>query len=148
MPAQKGSIRLLQRQPLNNFKERIVEKLFKFLIGFICVVMAITWLRIMIAPMGVAERLAMNPDVPYGLNSIRSFIGAYVFCAAVFSFLTLKTQDKKWLLVPLCLFISSVIGRTSGLVLDGFHQQSLVGIVMEIVLITITLATYRKLPSK
>jgi hypothetical protein len=82
------------------------------------------------------------------INSIRSFIGAYVLCAGVFSFLALKTGDKKWLLVLLCLFIGSAVGRTSGLVLDGFHPQSVVGIVMEVVLITITFAAYRKLPSK
>ena len=125
-----------------------MEKSFKFIIGFICVLMAITWLRILIAPMGVAERLAMNPEVPFGLNKIRSFIGTYVLCAGVFSFLTLKTQDNKWLLVPLCLFIGSVIGRTSGLVLDGFHQQNVGGIVLELILIAITMAAYRKLPSK
>lgn len=125
-----------------------MEKFFKFLIGFISVVVAISWLRIMIAPMEVAERLAMNPDVPFGLNNMRSFVGGYVLCVAVFTFLSLKIQDKKWLLVPLCLFIGSVIGRTSGLVLDGFHQQNVVGIILEIVLITITFAAYRKLPSK
>jgi hypothetical protein len=102
----------------------------------------------MITPMGVAERLAMNPDVPFGLSNKRSFIGGYVLSIAVFSFLALKTQDKKWLMAPLCLFIGSVIGRTSGLVLDGFHQQNVGGIVMEIFLITIITTAYRKLPSK
>jgi hypothetical protein len=75
-------------------------------------------------------------------------MGAYVLCVGVFSFFTLKTGDKKWLLVPLCLFVGSIIGRTSGLVLDGFHQQNVGGIVMEIILIAITAAAYRKLPSK
>jgi hypothetical protein len=71
----------------------------------------------------------------------------YVLCAAVFSFFTLKTGDKKWLLVLLCLFVGSAIGRTCGLVLDGFHQQAVGGIVLEIFLIAMTLGAYRKLPS-
>jgi hypothetical protein len=125
-----------------------MEKFFKFFAGFICAVTVIMWLRIMITPMGVAERLAMNPSIPFGLSNIRSFVGAYVLCLAVFSFYTLKTEDKKWLLVLLCLFVGSAIGRTCGLVLDGFHQQIVGGIVLEILLIGITLAAYRKLPSK
>ena len=124
-----------------------MEKILKLLIGLICVVMTIAWLRIMIAPMGLAERLAMNPDVPWGLNSIRSFIGAYVLCAAVFSFLALRKAEKQWLLVPLCLFVGSAIGRTSGLVIDGFHQSIVGSIILEIVLIAVTIAAYRKLPS-
>ena len=124
-----------------------MEKILKLLVGLISLVMTIAWLRIMIAPMGLAERLAMNPDVPLGLNSIRSFIGAYVLCAAVFSFLALKKAEKQWLLVPLCLFSGSAIGRTSGLVMDGFHQSIVGSIVLEVVLIAITIAAYRKLPS-
>jgi hypothetical protein len=125
-----------------------MEKVFKVFIGFICGVTTLAWLRIMISPMAVAERLAMNPDVPFGLSNIRSFVGVYVLCGAVFSFFTLKTGDKKWLLVLLCLFVGSAIGRTCGLVLDGFHQQAVGGIVLEVFLIAMTLAAYRRLPSK
>ena len=124
-----------------------MEKILKLLIGLISVVMTIAWLRIMIAPMGLAERLAMKPDVPLGLNSIRSFVGGYVLCAAVFSFLALRKAEKQWLLVPLCLFVGSAIGRTSGLVIDGFHQTIVGSIILEIVLIAVTIAAYRKLPS-
>ncbi len=125
-----------------------MERFFKFFIASICVVTTIAWLRIMIAPMGVADTLAMNPDIPFGLNNIRSFVGAYLLCAAVFTFFALKTGDKQWLLVPLCLFVGSAVGRTCGLVMDGFHKQIVGGIVVEIVLITTTIAAYRKLPSK
>ena len=125
-----------------------MEKVFEVFIGFICGVMTLAWLRIMITPMAVAERLAMNPDVPFGLSNIRSFVGVYVLCGAVFSFFTLRTGDKKWLLVLLCLFVGSAIGRTCGLVLDGFPPRIVGSIVVEIVLITITIAAYRKLPSK
>ena len=124
-----------------------MEKFYKVFFGFVCAVTAIIWVRIMITPMRVAERLAMNPDIPFGLSNIRSFVGAYVLCLAVFSFFTLKTGDKKWLLVLLCLFVGSAIGRTCGLVLDGFHQQAVGGIVLEIFLIAMTLGAYRKLPS-
>ena len=124
-----------------------MEKVFKVFIGFLCGLMTLAWLRILTSPMAVAERLALNPEVPFGLSNIRSFVGVYVLCVAVFSFLTLKTGDKKWLLVLLCLFVGSAIGRTCGLVLDGFHQQAVGGIVLEIFLIAMTLAAYRKLPS-
>ena len=124
-----------------------MEKILKLLVGLISLVMTIAWLRIMIDPMGLAERLAMNPDVPLGLNSIRSFVGAYVLCVAVFSFLALRKAEKQWLLVPLCLFVGSAIGRTSGLVMDGFHESIVGSIVLEVVLIAITIAAYRKLPS-
>ena len=125
-----------------------MEKFFKFIIGFICAVMAIIWLRMMIDPMGVAERLAMNPDSPLGLNNIRAFFGIYLGCAAVFLFLTLKKGEKQWLLVPICLEVFSVIGRTSGLVLDGFHQKIVLYIISEIILIILLFGAYRKLPSK
>jgi hypothetical protein len=125
-----------------------MEKFFKIAIGFICVVMAIAWLRIMIVPQGIAESLAMNPDGPWGLNSIRSFIGAYVLCVGVFIFLTLKKGEKQWLLVPLCLLAGSVIGRISGLVMDGFDQRIVGGIILEIILISILFGAYRKLPTK
>jgi hypothetical protein len=124
-----------------------VEKILKLLVGLISLVMTIAWLRIMIAPMGLAERLAMNPDVPLGLNSIRSFIGAYVLCAAVFSFLALRKAERQWLLVPLCLFVGSAIGRTTGLVIDGFHPTIVGSIILEIVLMAVTIAAYRKFPS-
>ena len=123
-----------------------MEKILKLLIGLISVIMTIAWLRIMIAPMGLAERLAMKPDVPLGLNSIRSFVGGYVLCAAVFSFLALRKAEKQWLLVPLCLFVGSAIGRTSGLVIDVFHHTIVGSIILEIVLIAVTIAAYRKLP--
>ena len=124
-----------------------MEKILKLLVGLISLVMTIAWLRIMIAPMGLAENLAMKPDVPWGLNSVRSFVGAYVLCAAVFSFLALRKAEKQWLLVPLCLFVGSAIGRTSGLVIDGFHQTIIGSIILEIVLIAVTIAAYRTLPS-
>jgi hypothetical protein len=124
-----------------------VEKTLKLLIGLISLVMTIAWLRIMIAPMGLAERLAMNPDVPLGLNSVRSFVGGYVLCAAVFSFLALGKAEKQWLLVPLCLFVGSAIGRTTGLVIDGFHPNIVGSIILEIVLIAVTIAAFRKFPS-
>jgi hypothetical protein len=110
--------------------------------------MTLAWLRILTSPMAVAERLALNPEVPFGLSNIRSFVGVYVLCVAVFGFLTLKTGDKKWLLVLLCMFAGSAIGRTCGLVLDGFHQQAVGGIAAEIFLIAMTFGAYRKLPSK
>ena len=124
-----------------------MEKILKLLVGLISLVMTIAWLRIMIAPMGLAERLAMNPDVPLGLNSIRSFVGAYVLCAAVFSFLALRKAERQWLLVPLCLFVGSAIGRTTGLVIDGFHPTIVGSIILEIVLMAVTIAAYRKFPS-
>jgi hypothetical protein len=125
-----------------------VDKFFKITIGVIGVLMAIIWLRMMIAPMGIAERMAMNPEVPLGLNNIRAFFGLYIGSLAVFLFLTLKKGDKQWLLVPICLEVFSVIGRTGGLIMDGFHEKIVLYIIIEIVLAIFLFAAYRKLPSK
>jgi len=125
-----------------------MEKFFKIAIGVIGVLMAIIWLRMMIAPMGIAERMAMNPEVPLGLNNIRAFFGLYIGSLAVFLFLTLKKGDKQWLLVPICLEVFSVIGRTGGLIMDGFHEKIVLYIFIEIVLTIFLFAAYRKLPSK
>jgi hypothetical protein len=125
-----------------------MEKFLKIAIGLICVVTAIVWLRIMIGPMGVAERLAMNPEVPVGLSSIRSFIGAYCFCFSAFIFLALKNGDKKWLLVPLCLLVGTVFGRSLTMVMDGFHMRIVSFIFMEGVLFAAILGAYLKLPPK
>ncbi len=125
-----------------------MEKFFKFFIGFICAVTTIVWLRIMIAPVGFAEGIAVIPEVPFGLNNIRSMAGGFVGGIAIFSFLTLKTGDKQWLLGLLCFLAAALIGRTCGLIMDGFHQKIVGGMVVEIVLITLTFAAYRKLPDK
>jgi len=125
-----------------------VEKFFKFFIGFICAVTTIVWLRIMIAPMGFAEGIAVTPEIPFGLNNIRSMVGGFVGGIVVFSFLTLKTGDKQWLLGLLCLLVVTLMGRTCGLIMDGFHQKIVGSMVVEIVLITLTFTAYRKLPGK
>jgi hypothetical protein len=45
------------------------------------------------------------------------------------------------------LFVGSAIGRTTGLVIDGFHPTIVGSIILEIFLIAVTIAAYRKLPS-
>ncbi len=102
----------------------------------------------MIAPKGFAEGIAVTPEVPFGLNNLRSIAGGSLGAIAVFSFLTLKTGDKQWLLVPLTFLAGALIGRTCGLIMDGFHQKIVGSMVVEIVLIALTFAAYRKLPDK
>jgi hypothetical protein len=124
-----------------------VEKVAKIIIGFIGVAMLIAWLRIIITPMGMAERLAWGVDSAWGLSSIRSFVGGFVLCIAVFCFLTLKSGNRQWVLVPLCLLASSTFSRSISLVMNGFHSESAVFAVVELVLTLITFAAYRKLPT-
>ena len=124
-----------------------MDKVFKIIIGLLCAVMFIAWLRIIITPMGMAERLSWGVDSAWGLSSIRAFVGGFVLCIAVFCFLTLKTGNRQWMLVPTFLFASSTFSRTISLVLNGFHRESVVFAVVELVLTLITFAVYRKLPT-
>lgn len=125
-----------------------MDKILKALVGLLAVLMALGWLQVTFNPMRVLENFELQPVGPLGSSAIRSFVGAYTLTVVVFCFLAIFKSEKRWLLVPTCLYAGSAINRSMGMLLEGFDPGIIRAVVVELVFIAVLATAYRKLPAE
>ena len=112
----------------------------KIVVALIALLFLLLWLRWMAEPAAMATQWALAATDVAGTNNLRGDIGGLFLSAAVFCGLWLWRGNAAWLRAAAVAMCCVIVGRVTGLVVDGFNQASLVSAVLEAIFVTVFLA--------
>ena len=101
--------------------------------------------KTMLAPRSMVELLAIQPEGPAGLNTMRGFLGGLFIGSAVLLIAGLATGNTIFFLAVATNMSIVVLGRFLGIVVDGYDKRITVPLVAEIVMVTIFVGAYSQL---
>jgi len=111
----------------------------KVLVGLVCVLLGVLGLQWMFMPLPTATTLGIVLTTPEALNTARGDLGGMFIAGAVLGMLGMRTGDGRWLQAVATVIAFVAIGRTVGLMNDGFATMSVVSIAIEIAMVAILL---------
>lgn len=76
-------------------------------------------LTIMLNPSAMVGRLAVDPQGAAGLSTLRAGHGAFLASIGVMIALGLRTKETLWFLASALLISLALVGRFTGLIVDG-----------------------------
>jgi len=112
----------------------------KVLVALISLLFVVLWLRWMLQPEVMAGEWALAATGPAGINNLRGDIGGLFLTAAVFCGLWLARGNAAWLRAAAVAMCCVIVGRITGLLVEGFNQASLVAAVLEAIFVAVFLA--------
>ncbi len=112
----------------------------KIVVALITLFFLLLWLRWMVEPHAMAAQWALSATGPAGVNNLRGDIGGLFLTAAVFCGLWLVRGNAAWLRAAAVAMCCVIVGRITGLLVEGFNQASLVAAVLEAIFVTVFLA--------
>ena len=112
----------------------------KVLVALISLLFVVLWLRWMLQPEVMAGEWALAATGPAGINNLRGDIGGLFLTAAVFCGLWLVRGNAAWLRAAAVAMCCVIVGRITGLLVEGFNQASLVAAVLEAIFVAVFLA--------
>ena len=112
----------------------------KIVVALIALLFLLLWVRWMAEPAVMAAQWALTATDIAGTNNLRGDIGGLFLSAAVFCGLWLWRGNAAWLRAAAVAMCCVIVGRVTGLVVDGFNQASLVSAVLEAIFVTVFLA--------
>ncbi len=115
----------------------------KILVGLIATLFTVLWLRWMLQPEAMAAEWALSPTGPAGMNNLRGDVGGLFLTSAVFCWLWLLRGNVLWLRAATVGMACVLLGRITGLLVDGVNQASVVSAVTEAVFIGVFLIAAR-----
>ena len=120
-----------------------MKTVLKTMVGLIALLFTVLWLRWMVEPEVMATQWALTATGPAGLNNLRGDIGGLFLMSAVFCGIYLLRGNAMWLRAAATGMACVIVGRITGLMIDGFNQAALVSAILEVIFITVFLATAR-----
>lgn len=120
-----------------------MPKVFKALVAIIGLLMAVVWVQGTISPDTIAQQFSVQPVGIIGLNTFRADMLGFFLTAACFCFAFVINGNPQWLLAAMIGMLAAALGRGIGLLADGFAQESLGGMILELVFAAIFFAAYR-----
>jgi hypothetical protein len=112
----------------------------KIVVALITLFFLLLWLRWMVEPSAMAAQWALSATGPAGINNLRGDIGGLFLTAAVFCGLWLVRGNAAWLRAAAVAMCCVIVGRITGLLVEGFNQASLVAAVLEAIFVAVFLA--------
>ena len=112
----------------------------KIVVALITLFFLLLWLRWMVEPNAMAAQWALSATGPAGINNLRGDIGGLFLTAAVFCSLWLVRGNAAWLHAAAVAMCCVIVGRITGLLVEGFNQASLVAAVLEAIFVAVFLA--------
>lgn len=112
----------------------------KIVVALIALLFLLLWLRWMAEPTVMAAQWALTATDIAGINNLRGDIGGLFLSAAVFCGLWLWRGNAAWLRAAAVAMCCVIVGRLTGLVVDGFNQASMVSAVLEAIFIAVFMA--------
>ncbi len=112
----------------------------KIVVALITLFFLVLWLRWMVEPNAMAAQWALSATGPAGINNLRGDIGGLFLTAAVFCSLWLVRGNAAWLHAAAVAMCCVIVGRITGLLVEGFNQASLVAAVLEAIFVAVFLA--------
>lgn len=123
----------------------MMETVLQGLVGLSCLFLAGLGTRTMFTPRKSFEILAVEPETPAGLNTVRGFLGGLFIGSSVVLATGLITGNTTFILAVAMTMSVVVAGRLLGIALDGFDKKVVVPLVAEIVMVTVFIAAYTNL---
>ena len=124
-----------------------MRRVLKILVGVIGVLLALIGLQWMFTPGSMAEQFGLALAGLPGSSTARADLGGlFVGCGAM-CFLGLRPGGGPWLHAVAVVMVGIALGRTVGLVVDGFHVRLLAFTVLELALAGVLVAAAREAPA-
>ena len=89
--------------------------------------------------------LAVKPEGPAGLNTIRGFLGGLFIGSSIVLATGLITGKFTFFLAVAMTMSVVVVGRWVGIAVDGFDKKVVVPLVAEMIMVTIFIGAYTQL---
>ena len=122
-----------------------MDAVIQGLVGLSCLFLAGLGARTMFVPKSTFGILAVEPEGPAGLNTIRGFLGGLFIGSSILLATGLATGNTTFFLAVATVMGFVVIGRMVGIAVDGFSKKVLFPLVAEIVMVTIFIAAHKQL---
>ena len=122
-----------------------METVLQGLVGLSCLFLVGLGARTMFAPKSMVEILAVEPEGPAGLNTIRGFLGGLFIGSSIVLATGLATGNTTFFLAVATVMGVVVVGRLVGIAVDGFDKKVVFPLVVELVMVTIFIVAYTQL---
>ena len=99
----------------------------------------------MFAPRSMVDILAVAPEGPAGLNTIRGFLGGLCVGSSIVLATGLATGNATFFLAVATVMSAVVVGRLMGIAVDGFDKKVVFPLVLELVMVAIFFGAYAQL---
>ena len=109
----------------------------KILLGLFFLILLFLSFNWMFIPKKIMAQHNLNATSPTGNNFIRGDIGGILLAGAIFLGLYLYQGGDEWLWPGVILLGCVIIGRTTGLVLDGNSKKGVQAIIVEVIIIAL-----------
>ena len=114
-----------------------METVLQGLVGLSCLFLVGLGARTMFAPKSMVEILAVEPEGPAGLNTMRGFLGGLFIGSSIVLATGLATGNTTFFLAVATVMGVVVVGRLVGIAVDGFDRRAVFPLVAEVVMVTI-----------
>lgn len=123
----------------------MIETVLQGLVGLSCLFLVGLGARTMFAPKSMLEILAVEPEGPTGLNTIRGFLGGLMIGSSIVLATGLATGNTTFFLAVATVMGVVVVGRLVGIAVDGFDKKVVFPLVAELVMVTIFVVAHTQL---
>ena len=118
---------------------------YSVLVGLICLALSGLGVMSMFAPKKMVKNFAIEPQGSAGLNTIRGVIGGLFIAGLAMLIAGLVTGETLWFLAVAIVLGVVALGRTVGILLDGFEKSVAPPLVLEMVMVAILVAAHLQL---
>ena len=122
-----------------------METLLQGLVGLSCLFLVGLGTRTMFAPKSMVEILAVQPEGPAGLNTIRGFLGGLFVGSSILLATGLATGNTTFFLAVATVMGVVVVGRLVGISADGFDKKVVFPLVAELFMVAVFIAAHTQL---
>ena len=122
-----------------------MDAVFQGLVGLSCLFLAGLGARTMFVPKSMFGILAVEPEGPAGLNTIRGFLGGLFIGSSIVLASGLATGNTTFFLAVATVMGTVIIGRLVGIAVDGFNKKVVFPLVVEIVMVAIFVVAHTQL---
>ena len=109
----------------------------KILLGLFFLILLFLSGSWMFAPKKIMTEHDLSSSSPTGYNFIRGDIGGVLLTGTIFISLFLYQGSDQWLWPGVIMLVCVIIGRLSGLIIDGHSKKGVQAIVVEVIIIVL-----------
>lgn len=120
---------------------KILVRTLSVLIVLAC---AFIWVKTLLSPLEMAQQLGLSADTNLGMASIRADVGGIFFITTILTSLGLINKGNHWFGAAAMVMLGAAIGRTTGMFVEGYSEAALQPLGVELVLVAILFAAYKK----
>lgn len=119
-----------------------MEIVLQCLVGLSCLFLVGLGVRTMFAPKSMFEILAVEPEGPANVNTIRGFLGGLFIGSSIVLATGLATGNTTFFLAVATVMGVVVVGRLVGIAVDGFDNKVVFPLVAEMVMVTVFIVAH------